>query len=162
MAISICLWFDGVAEEAAEFYCSTVRNSRILARVDAPGDNPSTRGGELLMVQFDLDGTRFTALNGGPQFRHSEAVSIELPCDTQEEADHYWEALIVDGGEHSMCGWLKDRFGVSWQVVPTQMGEYLGGPDAEGRERAMAAMLTMQRLDVSGLRKAYEGEYLTP
>lgn len=158
MSIGICLWFDGQAAEAATFYTETVRNSRLITQVDAPADNPSTLKGDELFVQFQIDGTNFTALNGGPLFKHSEAVSIELPCDSQTEADHYWDALIAGGGEHGQCGWLKDRFGVSWQVIPTEMGQYLGGPDAEGRERAMQAMLQMTRLDVAGLKAAYENK----
>lgn len=158
MPISICLWFNNQAEEAAEFYCSTIRNSRILAKVPASPGTPGVASGDILLVKFLLDGTEFTALNGGPKFAHTEAFSIEVACESQQEVDRYWEQLVVNGGQHSQCGWLKDRFGVSWQITPTDMGQYLGGTDAEGRQRAMAAMLTMQKIDLDGLRRAYEGE----
>ena len=123
----------------------------------APADNPSTAEGAVLLVQFTLDGRPFTALNGGPRFPFTEAVSLQVDCADQAEVDRYWEALVEGGGEHSMCGWLKDRFGVSWQVVPREMGEILGGPDPAGAARAMAAMLQMQKLDVAALRAAYHG-----
>lgn len=151
------LWFDDNAEEAAAFYVSLIPNSSVDLVQRAPGDNPSTKAGEVLLVQFTLDGQAFTGINGGPLFKFTEAVSFAIDCETQAEADRLWEALIEGGGEHSQCGWLKDRFGLSWQVVPREMGLYLGGPDPEGAARAMAAMLKMQRLDVAALRAAYEG-----
>lgn len=157
MTIAICLWFNGTAEEAAEFYTSVVPNSRITGRQASAADNPSTAKGDLLLVTFTLDGIPFTALNGGPQFTHSPAASIELHCATQEEADRAWDAFLAGGGTAGQCGWLTDRFGVSWQVIPDEMGQYLGGPDPAGRERAMAAMLTMTRLDVATMKAAYEG-----
>jgi predicted 3-demethylubiquinone-9 3-methyltransferase (glyoxalase superfamily) len=153
-----CLWFDGRAQEAAEFYVSLFPNSRIDVVSPAPGDNPSTKAGEALLVWFVLDGQRYIALNGGPQFPFTEAVSLQIDCDGQAEVDRYWAALVEGGGEHSMCGWLKDRFGLSWQVVPRQMGDYLGGPDPAGAARAMAAMLRMQKIDLEGLRRAYEDQ----
>jgi len=156
-AITPCLWFDGRAEEAAEFYSSVFPDARITGVMRSPADNPSTRAGEVLLVTFAIGDRGFTALNGGPQFPFTQAVSFEIDCADQAEVDHYWEALVAGGGEHSQCGWLKDRFGVSWQVVPRQMGEYLGGPDAAGRGRAMEAMLEMARLDIEELRRAYEG-----
>ena len=155
--ITPCLWFDGDVEEAAEFYTSIFPNSRIHDVSRAPADNPSTAAGSVLMVTFTLDGTTFIGLNGGPQFPFTEAVSFQIDCEDQAETDHYWEALIEGGGEHGQCGWLKDRFGLSWQVVPRQIGDYLGGEDPEGRSRAMRAMLDMQKLDIEGLRAAYEG-----
>ena len=156
--ITPCLWYDGNAREAAEFYASVFPDCEVTSAMPAPGDNPSTKAGEELMVTFTIAGQPFTALNGGPLFHFTEAVSFEIDCADQAEADRYWDALVAGGGEHSQCGWLKDRFGVSWQVIPRQIGDYLGGPDPEGRARAMAAMLQMTRLDVEGLRRAYEGD----
>lgn len=150
------LWFDRNAEEAAEFYVSVFPNSSVDAVTRSPSDNPSTKAGEVLLVSFTLDGTRFTGINGGPMFTFTEAISFEIDCADQAEVDRYWDALVAGGGEHGQCGWLKDRFGLSWQVVPREMGGYLGGPDAEGRARAMDAMLKMQKLDVEGMRRAYE------
>lgn len=158
LSITPNLWFDGDALEAAEFYTSVLPDSEILEVTKAPGDNPSTAAGEVLMVTFRIAGQRVTGINGGPQFPFSEAFSFAIECETQQEADTYWEALVAGGGSHSQCGWLKDRFGFSWQVVPRGIGDYLGGPDPEGAARAMAAMLTMQRLDVEGLRRAYAGD----
>jgi len=155
--ITPCLWFDGQAEEAATFYASVFPEGRVVAVTRSPADNPSTRAGEVLMVSFTISGQPFTLLNGGPQFPFTEAISFAIDCADQAEVDHYWAALVEGGGEHGQCGWLKDRFGVSWQVVPRQMGDYLAGPDAEGNRRAMEAMLRMQRLDIEALRQAYEG-----
>jgi len=152
-----CLWFDGQAEAAAELYTSIFPDSRIDDVSRAPADNPSTSAGEVLLVSFTLAGQRFVGLNGGPQFPFTEAVSFQVDCADQAEVDRYWEALVEGGGSHGQCGWLKDRFGLSWQVVPTEMGEILGGPDAAGAARAMQAMLRMQKLDVAKLREAYEG-----
>ena len=150
------LWFDRNAEQAAEFYVSVFPNSSVDAVTRSPSDNPSTKAGEVLLVSFTLDGMRFTGINGGPMFTFTEAVSFEIDCADQAEVDRYWEALVAGGGEPGQCGWLKDRFGLSWQVVPRQMGDYLGGADADGAARAMQAMLGMQKLDVEGLRRAYE------
>ncbi len=150
------LWFDGRAEEAAQFYTSLFPDSRIDYVSRAPGDNPSTKAGEVLLVTFTLAGQRFVGINGGPQFPFTEAVSFQIDCEDQGEVDRYWEALVEGGGEHGQCGWLKDRFGMSWQVVPREIGAYLGGPDPAGAARAMEAMLKMQKLDVAKLRVAYE------
>ncbi len=151
------LWFDGRAEEAARFYVSLFPDSRVDSVSRAAADNPSTSEGEVLLVSFTLDGQPFVGINGGPQFPFSEAVSFQIDCADQAEADRYWEALVEGGGEHGQCGWLKDRFGLSWQVVPRETAAYLGGPDADGARRAMTAMLAMGRLDVAALRAAYEG-----
>ena len=151
------LWFDGQAEDAARFYTSLFPDSRIDGISRSPADNPSTRAGEVLLVSFTLAGQPFTGLNGGPQFPFTEAVSFVIDCEDQAEVDRYWDALLEGGGEHGQCGWLKDRFGVSWQVVPREMGAYLGGPDPAGAARAMKAMLAMQKLDVATMREAYEG-----
>ena len=155
--ITPSLWFDGQAEEAAEFYTSLFPDSHIDMVSRAPADNPSTKAGEVLLVSFTLFGQPFTGINGGPQFTFTEAVSFQIDCADQAETDRYWDALIEGGGEQGQCGWLKDRFGLSWQVVPREMGEYLGGPDPAGAARAMEAMLRMTRLDVAALREAYQG-----
>ncbi len=149
------LWFDTEAEEAAAFYVSVFENSRILnvARYTEAGPREA---GMVMTVEFELEGQRFLAINGGPQFSFDEAVSFAIECETQEEVDYYWEKLS-EGGEEGQCGWLKDRFGLSWQVVPTGMEELFADPDPERARRAMAAMLKMGKLDIATLRKAAEG-----
>ena len=151
------LWFDGRAEEAAAFYTSIFPDSRIDAISRSPSDNPSTKAGDVLLVAFTVAGQPFVGINGGPQFPFTEAVSFQVDCADQAEVDGYWDALVAGGGEPGRCGWLKDRFGLSWQVVPREMGAYLGGPDAAGAARAMEAMLRMEKLDVAKLREAYKG-----
>ena len=155
--ISPCLWFDGQAEEAAALYTSLFPNSRIERVNRSPGETPSGPEGMVLTVDFTLDGEPFIALNGGPDFQFNEAVSFSIDCEDQAEVDRYWDALIADGGEPSVCGWLKDRFGVSWQVVPRVLPEYLSADDREAAKRALDAMLKMTKLDVATLREAYEG-----
>jgi predicted 3-demethylubiquinone-9 3-methyltransferase (glyoxalase superfamily) len=155
--ITPSLWFDGRAEEAATFYASIFPDSRIDAISRSPSDNPSTKAGDVLLVAFTVAGQPFVGINGGPQFPFTEAVSFQIDCADQAEVDRYWEALMEGGGEPGRCGWLKDRYGLSWQVVPREMGAYLGGPDAAGAARAMEAMLRMEKLDVAKLREAYEG-----
>lgn len=156
-SISPCLWFDGNAEEAARLYTSLFPNSRIDKVNRSPADTPSGPEGSVLTVDFTLAGQRFIGLNGGPDFKFNEAVSFSIDCEDQAEIDRYWDALIAGGGEPSVCGWLKDRFGLSWQVVPRRLPEYLSGPDQEGTKRAMEALLKMTKLDVAKLREAYEG-----
>jgi predicted 3-demethylubiquinone-9 3-methyltransferase (glyoxalase superfamily) len=156
--IAPCLWFDeSRAEEAAKFYTSIFPNSRIDNVFLSPADTPSAPAGAVLTVDFTLDGQKFIGLNGGPDFKFTEAISFSIDCQDQGEVDRYWEALVQGGGEYSVCGWLKDRFGVSWQVVPKQLNEYLQGPDREGARRAMEAMLQMKKIEVEKLREAYEG-----
>ena len=155
--IAPCLWFDGQAEEAARFYTSLFPNSHIDEVAAAPTDNPSTKAGDVLTVDFTLDGRRFIGLNGGPDFPFTEAISFEIDCEDQAEVDRYWDALVQGGGSHSVCGWLKDRFGVSWQVVPRQLNEMLASSDRPAAARAMEAMLKMEKIDVEQLREAYEG-----
>ena len=155
--ITPCLWYDGVAEEAVKLYTSLFPESHIDDVMRSASDNPSVNEGAVLLVRFTLAGQPLLALNGGPQFRFTEAVSLQIDCADQDEVDHYWEGLIAGGGEHGQCGWLKDRFGLSWQVIPREMHQYLGGPNPDGARRAMQAMLEMQRLVVADLRKAYEG-----
>ena len=155
--IAPCLWFDGTAEDAAKLYTSLFPDSRIDKVNLSPADNPSTPEGAVLTVDFTLAGQKFIGLNGGPDFKFTEAISFSIDCQDQAEVDRYWDALIEGGGEPSQCGWLKDRFGVSWQVVPRQLPEMLEGSDREGAKRAMEAMLKMSKLDVAKLREAYEG-----
>ncbi len=149
------LWFDTEAEEAAAFYTSVFRNSRIvsIARYTEAGPRPA---GEVMTVEFELDGNRNVGINGGPEFTFSEAVSFQIDCETQEEIDYYWEKL-TDGGEEGPCGWLKDRFGLSWQVVPTGMEELFSDADQSRAERAMRAMFEMRKLDIGALRAAADG-----
>lgn len=155
--ITPCLWFDGNAEEAAQLYTSLFPDSRIGKVSRSPADNPSTPEGAVLTVEFTLAGRPFIGLNGGPEFSFTEAVSFSIDCQDQAEVDRYWDALIEGGGEPSQCGWLKDRFGVSWQVIPRQLPELLNGPDRDGARRAMEAMLQMSKIDVAKLKGAYEG-----
>jgi predicted 3-demethylubiquinone-9 3-methyltransferase (glyoxalase superfamily) len=160
--IAPCLWFDHTAEEAAEFYTSLFPDSRIDSVNRSPADNPSTPKGAVLTVDFTLAGQRFIGLNGGPEFPFTEAISFSIDCEDQAEVDRYWDALTANGGEPSVCGWLKDRFGVSWQVVPRQLPEVLKGSDPEGAARAMEAMLKMTKLDVAKLEEAYAGKERQP
>jgi predicted 3-demethylubiquinone-9 3-methyltransferase (glyoxalase superfamily) len=155
--ITPCLWFDGQAEEAAEFYTSLFPDSRIDKVARSTADNPSTPAGAVLTVEFIVAGTPFIGLNGGPEFKFNEAVSFSIDCADQAEVDRSWDALVQGGGSHSVCGWLKDRFGVSWQVIPRQLNEMLESPDREAAARAMEAMLKMEKIDVAKLREAYEG-----
>ena len=153
------LWFEAQAEEAADFYVSIFENSRIVSVTrynEASARAAGRRAGSVMTVAFALDGQEFTALNGGPIFKFSEATSFVVHCQSQKEVDHFWERL-ADGGQEVQCGWLKDRFGVSWQVVPDAMIEMLQDQDAEKSERVMSAMLQMKKIDVDGLKKAYEG-----
>ncbi len=149
------LWFDTEAEEAAAFYTSVFENSRILnvARYTEAGPRPA---GTVMTVEFELDGQRFVGINGGTQFKFSEAVSFMVECETQEEIDYFWERL-TDGGEEGPCGWLKDRYGLSWQVTPTGMDELFSDPDKGKANRAMQAMLGMRKLDIAALQAAADG-----
>jgi predicted 3-demethylubiquinone-9 3-methyltransferase (glyoxalase superfamily) len=149
------LWFDTEAEEAADFYTSVFKNSRIVnvAHYTEAGPRPA---GTVMTVEFELDGQRFVGINGGPQFTFDEAVSFQISCEDQDEVDYYWERL-TEGGEEGPCGWLKDRFGLSWQVVPTGMAELFDDPDPERARRAMQAMLQMRKLDIEALQRAADG-----
>jgi predicted 3-demethylubiquinone-9 3-methyltransferase (glyoxalase superfamily) len=153
-----CLWFDGQAEEAAAFYTAIFPNSRIDRVMRAAADTPSGKKGDVLTVDFTLDGEPFNGLNGGPEFHFSESISFIVDCADQGEVDRYWDALVADGGEHGPCGWLKDRFGVSWQIVPKRLYELLDSPDPAANERAMQAMLQMGKLNVVELERAHAGE----
>ena len=157
--ISVCLWFDDQAEEAVKFYVSIFENSRIgrIARYDRAAATAAGRPeGSVMTVEFELDGQGLMALNGGPVFKFTEAMSLVVSCGTQDEVDHFWEKLSA-GGREVQCGWLKDRFGVSWQVVPTVLPEMLQDKDPEKSKRVMAAMLTMKKIDVQTLTNVYEG-----
>jgi predicted 3-demethylubiquinone-9 3-methyltransferase (glyoxalase superfamily) len=156
--ISPCLWFDGEAEEAANFYVSLLPDSRIEKIQRNTVDGRSGKAGTVLVVDFTLGGQRFMALNGGMRFEYTHAVSFKIDCEDQAEVDRLWDALSANGGSVEQCGWLKDRYGVSWQIVPTALGKYLGGADPAGAQRAMQAMLGMVKLDIAGLKKAYEGK----
>ena len=151
------LWFDGNAEEAADFYCSVFPNSHVVGKSHYTESSPGETGA-VMTVDFELDGQRFTGINGGPQFKFSEAISFLINCSDQEEVDHYWDKLVEGGGETGPCGWLKDRFGVSWQVVPEGMEEVFAEGDEERTDRVMKAMLQMTKLDVAELRRAADGE----
>ena len=151
-----CLWFDGQAEEAASFYTTLLPDSRIDKVWRSPADTPSGPAGMVLLVDFTLAGQQLQGLNGGPDFRFNEALSLVIECEDQAEVDRYWDALVEGGGEHGPCGWLKDRFGLSWQVTPIRLYELLESPDREGEQRAMEAMLQMGKLEVEPLRRAFE------
>ena len=153
------LWFDNQAEEAANFYVSIFKQSKIgaITRYDDESSKAAGRPkGSVMTVEFELDGQKFTALNGGPLFKFTEAISLVVNCENQKEVDHFWDKLSA-GGEEVQCGWLKDRFGVSWQVVPTVLLELLQDKDPERSRRAMSAMLKMKKLDIDALQKAHQG-----
>jgi predicted 3-demethylubiquinone-9 3-methyltransferase (glyoxalase superfamily) len=149
------LWFDDNAEEAANFYVSVFKNSKILnvARYNDAGPGPK---GSVMTVEFELNGVEFVALNAGPRFKFTEAISFVVNCETQEEVDYYWEKLS-EGGEKSRCGWLKDKFGLSWQVTPTILGKLMADKDPEKAKRVMETMLQMDKLNIEPLQRAYEG-----
>ena len=147
------LWFDNQAEEAAQFYTSIFKNSKIL-HVSRYGDAGPGRKGSVMVVNFQLAGQAFTALNGGPRFKFSEAFSFVVNCDDQKEIDEYWTKLTADGGQESMCGWLKDKFGFSWQIVPTALGYLMDEKDPKKANRVMQALLQMKKLDIAKLKAA--------
>jgi predicted 3-demethylubiquinone-9 3-methyltransferase (glyoxalase superfamily) len=155
MTTTPCLWFDTQGEDAAKFYCSVFPNSRIL-RTTHYGPNTPGRQGEVMTVDFELNGQKYVALNGGPEFTFSEAISFYIECADQAEIDHYWDAL-TEGGEPGPCGWLKDKFGLSWQVAPTRLLELIGDPDSERANRAMQAMMQMGKIILADIEKAADG-----
>lgn len=140
--ITTFLWYDGQAEEAAKFYVSLFKNSKIIT------SNP-------MMVIFELEGQQFYALNGGPQFKFTEAISLFVTCENQEEIDYFWSKFTANGGQESMCGWCKDKYGLSWQVIPKDLNQWIGGPDPVKAQRAVQAMLKMRKLDIAKLKEAY-------
>lgn len=160
--ITPCLWFDTEAEEAANFYASVFKDSKIgrITRYGKEGfEIHGKPEGTVLTIEFELNGQKFTALNGGPQFKFNESISFQLPCDTQDEIDYYWEKLSEGGDEKAkQCGWLKDKYGVSWQVFWKDLIEMVGDPDSEKSQRAMKAMMGMKKIDIEEIKRAYEGE----
>jgi predicted 3-demethylubiquinone-9 3-methyltransferase (glyoxalase superfamily) len=154
--ISPFLWFDSQAEEAAKFYTSIFRNSK-LGKMTRYGEGGPGPAGSVLTASFELEGMEFTALNGGPMYKFTEAVSFVVNCETQEEVDHYWEKLTADGGKEVQCGWLKDKFGLSWQIVPTALPRLLSDPDPAKANRVVQAMLQMVKLDIAKLEQAARG-----
>ena len=152
-----CLWFDGKAEEAAQFYASLIPDSHVDKVWRSPADTPSGPAGMVLTVDFTVGGQRLQALNGGPDFTFNEAVSLVYECEDQAEVDRLWDALTADGGEPGPCGWLKDRFGLSWQIVPKELNRLVEDPDPERARRAMEAMLKMGKIEVEELRAAADG-----
>ena len=157
MELITCLWFDGKAREAANFYASIFPESSVEDNWIAPTDTPGNKQGEEIVVNFKIFGRSFIGLNGGSQFPHSEAISFQIPCTNQDEIDKYWELLTKDGGQESQCGWLKDKFGISWQITSPEMMKYLGGEDPAGAQRATQAMLGMKKIDLKALERAYKG-----
>jgi predicted 3-demethylubiquinone-9 3-methyltransferase (glyoxalase superfamily) len=154
--VTPCLWFNGDAEQAANFYVSLLPDSRIDKVVRSPTDTPSGPAGMVLVVDFTLAGSKFSGLNGGPQFPFTEAVSFQIHCDDQAEADRLWAALL-EGGSPSACGWLKDRWGLSWQIFPKRLLQLVADPDPARAKRAMEAMMTMAKIDIAAIEKAADG-----
>lgn len=155
--VSTCLWFDGQAEAAARFYTSVVKNSRVIDTVPYGEAGPGEKG-SVMIVTFELGGQQFIGLNGGPQFKFDEAISIHLTCDSQEEIDELWQKLTAHGGEEGPCGWLKDKYGMSWQIDSRALHEMIMSPNQEGATRATKAMLGMKKLDIQALQDAFDGE----
>lgn len=152
--VTTFLWFNDNAEEAANFYCSVFKNSKILTTIPRPESVPNPKG-SVMVVDFELDGQRFTALNGGPQFKFTEAISLLVSCENQDEIDYFWEKLS-EGGQKVECGWLKDKYGLSWQVAPSNLSELLQG-DIEKTDRVMKAVMQMKKLDIAEMEKAARG-----
>jgi predicted 3-demethylubiquinone-9 3-methyltransferase (glyoxalase superfamily) len=155
-----CLWFDTEAEEAANLYVSVFKNARILSTTRYSSEGTEIHGklaGSVMTVEFELDGQKFVGLNGGPQFKFSEAISFQIMCEDQDGIDHFWSKLTADGGQEGPCGWVKDKFGLSWQVVPTALVELLKGPDAAAAQRVTKAFLQMKKFDIAALKKAHAG-----
>ena len=155
------MWFDGHAEDAANFYTSVFKNSkigRIFRYTEEAAEKTGHAVGSVLTIEFEIGGQKFVALNGGPLFKFNESVSFVINCETQEEVDYFWEKLTADGGEESQCGWLKDKFGLSWQVTPTVLIDMLHDKDPEKAERVMKAMLQMQKIEIPKLKAAYDGK----
>jgi predicted 3-demethylubiquinone-9 3-methyltransferase (glyoxalase superfamily) len=149
--ITTFLWFDSKAEDAMKFYTSIFKNSKIVSTSPGPG-------GSIMTGTFILDGQEFIALNGGPMFKFTEAISLFVRCETQEEIDEKWKELTADGGQESMCGWLKDKFGLSWQIIPSILGQLISDKDPEKAGRAMQAMMKMKKIDIAALKRAHEGK----
>jgi two-component system sensor histidine kinase QseC len=155
-SITPFLWFESGLEEAIELYTSLFPNSRVTDR-SYYGEGTPMPAGALMTASFELDGQRFMGLNGGPHVQFNDAVSFSVACESQEEVDRYWDALTAEGGQPGQCAWLKDRFGVSWQITPTRLGELLSSPDRAGAQRALTAMLGMTKIDIAALEQAFAG-----
>jgi predicted 3-demethylubiquinone-9 3-methyltransferase (glyoxalase superfamily) len=158
--LTTCLWFDGNAEEAARFYVSVFKNAKLGRISHYPNEGQEVHQqpeGKVLVVEFEIEGQKFIGLNGGPQFKLSEAVSFVVNCDTQAEIDYYWEKLTADGGQPSQCGWLKDKFGLSWQVTPSKVGDWITAADKKKSARVFAEVMKMGKLDLAVLEKAFAG-----
>jgi predicted 3-demethylubiquinone-9 3-methyltransferase (glyoxalase superfamily) len=156
--LTTCLWFDGNAEEAARFYVSVFKNAKLGRISHYPNEGQDVHQqpeGKVLVVEFEIEGQKFIGLNGGPQFKLSEAVSFVVNCDTQAEIDHYWEKLTADGGQPSQCGWLKDKFGLSWQVTPSKIGDWITTADKKKSARVFAEVMKMGKLDLATLEQAF-------
>lgn len=156
--IATCLWFNKNAEEAANFYARTFPDSRVTAVHKSPSDYPSGKAGDVLTVEFSVLGQPFLGLNGGPAFNFDEAISFQVFTDTQEETDRYWNAIVSNGGQESECGWCKDKFGLSWQIVPRALMEAVNDSDRAAAKRAMDAMMTMRKIDIARIEAARAGE----
>ena len=154
---TICLWYDGNAEQAARFYAETFPDSKVTAVHRAPGDYPSGKQGDVLTVEFTVLGTPCLGLNGGPYFKHSEAFSFQVATEDQAETDRYWNAIVGNGGQESDCGWCKDKWGLSWQITPRVLSEAVTDPDPAAAQRAFKAMMTMKKIDVAAIEKARKG-----
>ena len=156
--ITPSLWFTDNAEEAVNFYISLLPDSRIEAVQRTPADFAHGKAGQVLVVEFTMAGQHFIAINGGAPAQYTHAVSFKIDCEDQAEVDRLWDNILSNGGTTEQCGWIRDRYGLSWQIVPTALGKYLGGPDKAGAQREMRAMLGMVKLDIEGLKRAYEGK----
>lgn len=154
---TICVWYDKDAEEAAKFYAEVFPDSEVLAVHRSPADNPSAKEGDVLTVDFTVCGVRCLGLNGGPMFKHSEAFSFQIATETQEETDRYWNAIVGNGGEESMCGWCKDKWGVNWQITPVAFTEAFNGDDPAAAKRVFEAMMTMKKIDIAAIEAARRG-----
>ena len=158
MKIATCLWFNKNAEEAAKFYTSTFPDSRVTAVNKSPTDYPNGKAGDVLTVEFTILGQPFIGLNGGPEFTFDEAISFQVYTDTQEETDRYWNAIVQSGGQESVCGWCKDRFGLSWQIAPRALMKAISDPDTAAAKRVMEAMMTMGKIDIAKVEAARAGD----
>ncbi len=155
--VTLCLWYDGTAEDAAAFYAATFPDSSVGTIMRAPGDFPSGQQGDVLTVEFTVLGTPCVGLNGGPMFKHSEAFSFQIATDSQEETDRYWNAIVGNGGAESQCGWCKDKWGLSWQITPRELTDGMADPDPAVRKRVFDAMMTMRKIDAAAIKAARAG-----